>query len=42
MEPPALFDGVVCHSFVNDGQVQFLDDCTHELAGQTLLLLDVE
>ena len=33
---------VVCHTFVNDGMVQFLSDCTHELAGQTLPLLDVE
>ena len=27
---------VVCHSFVNDGQIRFLNDCTHELAGQTV------
>ncbi|MDZ7894162.1 MAG: DUF6527 family protein [Sphingobium sp.] len=26
----------VCHSFVTDGQIQFLADCTHELAGQTV------
>lgn len=26
----------VCHSFVTDGRIQFLDDCTHELAGQTV------
>ncbi|HUV66985.1 MAG TPA: DUF6527 family protein [Sedimentisphaerales bacterium] len=32
----------VCHTFINDGQVQFLADCTHELAGQTLPLLDIE
>lgn len=32
----------VCHSFVNDGKIQFLGDCTHELAGQTLDLLEVE
>lgn len=25
----------VCHSFVRDGQIQFLSDCTHELRGQT-------
>jgi hypothetical protein len=31
-----------CHTWVNDGRAQFLDDCTHELAGQTLDLLDVE
>ena len=26
----------VCHSFVVDGQIQFLGDCTHALAGQTV------
>lgn len=26
----------VCHSFVTDGKIQFLSDCTHELAGQTV------
>lgn len=31
--PPA-----VCHSFVTDGQVRFLNDCTHALAGQTVPL----
>lgn len=29
--PPA-----VCHSFVVDGSMQFLSDCTHALAGQTV------
>lgn len=32
----------VCHSWINDGRVQFLADCSHELAGQTLDLLDLE
>lgn len=27
-----------CHSFVTDGQIQFLGDCTHALAGQTVPL----
>lgn len=31
-----------CHSWVTDGKVQFLGDCTHEFAGQTLDLLEVE
>lgn len=31
-----------CHCFVKDGQVEFLYDCTHPLAGQTLDLLDME
>lgn len=32
----------VCHSWINDGKVQFLADSTHEFAGQTLDLLDVD
>ena len=27
-----------CHSFVTDGQIQFLSDCTHSSAGKTLPL----
>ena len=27
-----------CHLFVRDGNIQFLDDCTHELAGKTVPL----
>jgi hypothetical protein len=29
-------DGRLCHSYVRDGQIQFLDDCTHALKGQTV------
>lgn len=29
-----------CHSFVRDGNIQFLNDCFHELAGQTVPLED--
>jgi hypothetical protein len=25
-----------CHSFITDGRIQFLPDCTHALAGQTV------
>ena len=25
-----------CHLFVRDGKLQYLSDCTHELAGQTV------
>ncbi len=28
----------VCHSFVREGNIQFLGDCTHHLAGQTVRL----
>lgn len=27
-----------CHSFVRDGCIQFLGDCTHDLAGRTVEL----
>jgi hypothetical protein len=30
----------VCHSFVTDGKIQFLDDSTHKLAGQTVEIPD--
>ena len=32
------FECGVCHSFVTNGQIQFLGDCTHALAGQTVAL----
>lgn len=31
-----------CHSWINDGNAQFLDDCSHEMAGTTVALNDVE
>lgn len=30
-----------CHSWINNGAAQFLDDCSHELAGQTVALLEI-
>ena len=32
----------ICHSFVKDGMIQFLNDCTHAYAGKTLPLEDIE
>lgn len=34
------FKCFVCHSFVTDGRIQFLGDCTHALAGQTVDLAE--
>lgn len=31
-----------CHSFIRDGNIQFLNDCTHELVGQTVPLPPVD
>lgn len=30
-----------CHSWINEGQAQFLSDCSHEYVNQTLDLLEV-
>ncbi|WP_281681813.1 DUF6527 family protein [Zunongwangia profunda] len=32
----------VCHSFVTNGKIRFLNDCTHELAGKTVDLKPIE
>lgn len=32
----------ICHSFVTDGRIQFLGDCTHSLAGQTVYLPNLD
>lgn len=31
----------ICHSFVTDGKIQFLDDSTHALRGQTVDLPEI-
>ena len=44
LRPSVLTEGhdFRCHSWINDGKVQFLSDCSHELCGQTVPLLDVD
>lgn len=37
-----LLPTVVCHSFITDGKIEFLNDCSHSLAGQTVDLPDIE
>ena len=33
-------NGTRCHCFVRDGKIQFLNDCTHDLKGQTVEMID--
>ena len=33
---------VICHSFITDGRIDFLSDCTHALAGKTVELPEVD
>lgn len=32
----------VCHSYVKEGRIEFLSDCTHELAGKVVDLPEVD
>jgi len=40
-DPDGQIPDEVCHTFITAGMVQFLGDCTHALAGQTLELPDL-
>jgi hypothetical protein len=31
-----------CHSFITDGEIRFLADCTHDLAGQAVPLPELD
>lgn len=39
---PSPFSCYTCHSFIRGGRIQFLSDCTHALAGQTVDLPELE
>jgi hypothetical protein len=32
----------ICHTFIKAGKIQFLSDCTHHLAGQTVDMVDTD
>ena len=32
----------ICHSYIRNGMIQFLSDCTHPLVGQTVPLMEIE
>jgi hypothetical protein len=36
VSPPNQHLSTVCHSFVRNGRWEFLSDCSHSLAGQTV------
>ena len=33
-------EGIVCHTFIKAGQIEFLGDCTHALKGRTVPIPD--
>lgn len=43
--PEQASDGFICvrcHSYVTDGKIQFLGDCSHSLVGQTVEIPQME
>lgn len=38
-DDPSGFQCLVCHTFVRDGTIQYLADCTHTYAGQTVAMV---
>lgn len=34
--PENVMDTPLCHSFIRAGRIEYLSDCTHELAGETV------
>lgn len=46
LKPSVLTKGLSnrfrCHSWINNGQAQFLSDCSHKHVGQTVDILEVE
>ena len=35
-------EDMVCHHFITDGEIKYLNDCTHEFAGKTLPMEDFD
>lgn len=42
-DPTGKFrNGFRCHSFITNGKIRYLNDCTHKLAGKTVAMVDTE
>ena len=41
-DPPSPYKCYQCHSFIRDGKIEFLNDCSHDLAGQTVDLPEID
>jgi len=40
LTPSFVTDG--CHCFIRDGKIEFLRDCSHALAGQTVGMVELD
>lgn len=34
--------GYCCHHFIRNGKIEYLSDCTHDMAGQTVDVVDAD
>jgi len=41
-KPSVKIDSMGTHFFITDGKIQFLEDCTHNLKGQTVDMIDID
>lgn len=41
-EPSLLYPDRRCHLYVRDGIIEFLSDCSHELAGKHIVMEEIE
>lgn len=35
-------DGTLCHLYIQNGKIIYLDDCKHELKGKTVDMVDID
>lgn len=44
LSPSVIYnaEGYRCHFYISDGHIQYLTDCTHIMAGQTLDLPNID
>jgi hypothetical protein len=33
---PTKYEKIICHLYITDGNIEYLSDCTHNLAGKTV------
>lgn len=33
---------MICHFYIKNGKIQYLNDCTHELAGETIKMVPIK
>lgn len=42
VQPSILYPQVRCHLYIREGRIQYLNDCTHALKGQTVDMVEID